>query len=136
MFGMGDDDGDQELKDMILQSLIEKMEDVLGERMGSGDGGLGLNDPDGDGDDDSQDPGMAVKVIADSPESLAEGLHQAKQVVENPQAAGLKGLLGSQQGEDDDNDGKSDVERLAELLGDDDDEEDDDDELNGRKGRL
>src|SRR5271165_1355522 len=60
---MYDDDKDQDMKDKILQSLIDHMEDVLG------DGVRGRS-------------GLGVEVQAQDPEALKAGLDKAKDVVD------------------------------------------------------
>jgi hypothetical protein len=99
---LGDDDKD--LKDAILQSLIDKMEDIMGS-----DSRLA-----------GPDKGMAVQVQAPDKEGLQEGLAKAGDVLDKaPEGLGAPA----------DDDQKSDDERLAELLdgeggsGDEEDEE-------------
>lgn len=100
MMDMNDDD--QKLKDALLQSLIEKMEDVLGEGMR----------PEQSDEVAMPDKTMSVEVAAPDKARLADGLDKAKEAVAHAP-------------EMDDEDGdKSDAERLAELLGDEEDEDD------------
>lgn len=107
MMDMNDDD--QKLKDALLQSLIEKMEDVLG-------------------DDMNPHKGMAVEVAAPDKEHLADGLDKAKEVLDHAPMPGMDGKSSEEA-----DDGKSDEERLAELLGDSEDKDDEDDEDNLKK---
>lgn len=108
MLGMND----QEMKDKILQDLIEKMEDVLSEGM------------------KPEQKGMAVEVAAPDKAHLAQGLDKAKDVLQHapvPDVAGSKEATPSNMepsipsGDED----KSDEERLEDLLGDEDDEDED-----------
>ncbi len=93
-----DDNIDQDMKDKILEQLIEKMEDLIG-------GGLkdrsGLQDH----------SGLAVEVQAPDKDKLAEGLDKAKDVVsESP--------LSLDKPEEPKEDDQSDEDRLMELMGD------------------
>lgn len=102
---LGDED---KMKDTILEALIAKMEDVIGS------GRLAPPAP-------AEDKGLAVQVQAPDKESLQEGLDKAGDVLNK-----VPGDLAAG-GDEDDN--KTDDERLAELL-DGSSPEDDEDEKN------
>lgn len=101
---------DDKLKDMLLESLIEKMEDILGDGMKPGESH----------DTMMPEKGMSVEVAAPDKGALSDGLDKAKDVVDRgalPEMGGKSGV------DDEEDDGKSDAERLAALLGDEDDED-------------
>lgn len=108
---MFDDFDEDKVKDQLLLSLIDKMEDILG------DGLKGRK-------------GLGVEIQADSPEGLKAGLDKAGDVMDkgSPEELGGGALelgepeSGEPSSEDSD---ASDLERLQELLGEDDDDEDD-----------
>jgi hypothetical protein len=104
-----DHDQDSELKDKILQSLVDHMEDILGEGL-------------------KQRSGLGVEVQAEDPESLKEGLDQAKEAVDQHAPVIEQALAGHSDGgdkADGDSDEDSDLQRLLALAGDDDEDEKD-----------
>ena len=107
---MFDLDKDSELKDQILQMLIDHMEDRMGDSMRPGDAEDGKH--------------MAVEVAAPDKAHLAEGLDKAKEVLAHAPDVSDAKSPDEEQGSDEDDD----ADRLAELLGESDDDEDDEDD--------
>lgn len=92
---------EQSIKEKLLESLIEEMEDKMAGHM--------------------KPKGMAVEVAAPDKEKLAEGLDKAKDVIGHTEPDGDEGGMGES---DHDGDEMSDEARLEALLEGEKDEDD------------